>query len=124
MASSDGSTALTGQEIHRQHLEIFEALDALRDVYVAGRDLDRLSLAFDQLFERTRAHFLDEEALLERQRHPKLDAHRQAHALILEHMAALRKDLDRIAGTQFLPQMRFVDYWLTNHVFDENARLI
>jgi len=117
------ATAPAGLEIHRQHLEIFHALDTVREVWADGSSLNRLGLAFDEFLDRTHDHFRDEEAILQHYGHPKFSAHQATHGLILEHIARLRGDLDVLARRQFLPQLRFVDYWLTTHVFEENSRL-
>lgn len=117
------ATAPAGLEIHRQHLEIFHALDTVREVWAEGSSLSRLVLAFDEFMDRTHNHFRDEEAILRHHVHPKFAAHQAAHGLILEHIARLRGDLDVLARRQFLPRLRFLDYWLTTHVFEENSRL-
>lgn len=117
------ATAPAGLEIHRQHLEIFHALDTVREVWADGSSLNRLGLAFHEFLDRTHDHFRDEEVILQHHGHPTFSAHQATHGLILEHIARLRGDLDVLVRRQFLPQLRFVDHWLTTHVFEENSRL-
>ncbi len=121
---SEHSVPILGEEMQRQHREIFDALDAVLDLYHRGGGSAQLSAALDDLVERTRSHFRDEESTSERGGQGRSTAHLEAHRLILEYMMGLRRNVEHCDRVRFLPKLRFVDYWLTTHVSEESVRLI
>lgn len=81
--------------IDSEHRELFELANRL--IAAAGNaDHDRqaLSAALDMLLEHVAKHFADEEAILERIRYARLDAHRHAHARLLARAHRLKASAD------------------------------
>jgi hypothetical protein len=41
------------------------------------------------------------------------------HRLIIDYIVNLRSHMDRFEQERLLPQLRFLDYWLTTHLTEE-----
>lgn len=77
------------QAIDRQHVEWFQALEALRKAVAAGRGEKSVAQALAFAVSYTQRHFGDEEAAMARVGFAGLEAHRALHAQLAGRLAEL-----------------------------------
>lgn len=77
--------------IDNEHRELFDLANALiQSTIEGGNAKEGLGLAFGKLFDHVASHFASEEALLEQHGYAKVEAHRRAHAGLLERAIELK----------------------------------
>jgi len=107
--------SLAGADFAPQHREILDALDEVLSVHREGAALDRVSAALQQLATVTQRHFETEDRWLADTTGASHAPHIQVHRHILDYMMCVRRDLECPDCPCMLPQLRFLDYWLTTH---------
>lgn len=108
--------------MHTEPEKIFEAIDRVRDQYREGSADEQLARAVDQLIECTRAYFREQETAQLQAGRSEGGVHLEAHRRILEYLVTLRRNMADFERVHFLPQLRFVDYWLTTHIVQEKVQ--
>lgn len=100
-------------------LEIFETLDAVLSLHREGSPTSQIVDQLDRLLEITRNYFRDEELALVHDDEGRKGPHLEVHRLIIDYIVNLRSHMDRFEQARLLPQLRFLDYWLTTHLSEE-----
>ena len=76
-------------QIDREHRALFDTANALIDAALRDEGPEPVCAALASLLGEAEQHFAHEEALLDAARYPDLQAHRQAHAELLQRSRAL-----------------------------------
>ena len=114
----------TGDEmIDREHAELAKLIDKVRHVSRSDdRDLEVMDI-LTQMYLYAKAHFFDEEWLMERLGFPEREAHAAMHKMFLTKTheltdACLAGALDFVALGDFLAD------WLAQHVVQHDAKIV
>lgn len=114
----------TGDEmIDREHAELAKLIDKVRDVSRSdNRDLEVMHI-LSEMYLYAKAHFFDEEWLMERMGFPEREEHAALHKTFLAQTheltdACLEGSLDFAALGDFLAD------WLTQHVEQQDAKIV
>lgn len=103
------------QAIDRQHVEWFQALDALRKAVAAGRGERSVTQALAFAVSYTHRHFGDEEAAMARANYAGLAEHRAAHAALVGRL----NELTAANGDEFDTAQQVLDLmagWIRDHI--------
>jgi hypothetical protein len=120
--ASEGADApiRLGRSATIRPMQIFDALDEVFSLHQAGESRRLIVGELDRLLELARSYFREQEADgaddFRPGRHPGI------HELIIDYIANLRCHADRFEQVQLLPQLRFLDYWLTTCISERFAR--
>jgi hemerythrin len=101
-----------------QHGILMDTLNELRRMLVRGSDRREICLQVERLIEFTQMHFQSEEHLLEQQRFPNLEEHRQAHHVLLGRLYTALEQLHREEPIHFSTLLEFLPAWYHRHVED------
>lgn len=111
------------QAIDRQHVEWFQALEALRRADVAGGGEAGVAKALAFAVSYTRRHFADEEAAMRAAGYPGLEAHRAQHsalvARISEITAAHGED-----GEAAVEVLNLMATWIREHIMGSDKAYV
>lgn len=114
----------------------YEALELINDLSKSldSADVNAINEAFERLFEYTRAHYENEEAMMLEKRFPPYPAHKEDHDASLEEMqkevSAFRRTHDVDAAKKYIDQKLIP--WFLRHtetmdavtsIFLENAEV-
>jgi hemerythrin-like metal-binding protein len=80
--------------IDRQHQQLFTAVNQLHEAYSQGKAHEQVAKSVEFLLRYTEDHFRAEEDHMQRIAYPGLAVHLEAHARLLERVAALKTDHD------------------------------
>jgi hemerythrin len=117
---------LLGCEVlDEQHLELAERMNQL---YLFLTDLrknlmkepDGLKRRLTELFEETRRHFLDEEALMEAYNYPGLAAHHREHVMLLAEMQECLREIKTNNRLFTLENLKSLKFWQIDHVLNSD----
>jgi hemerythrin-like metal-binding protein len=109
------SLSVAGADFAPQHREILDALDEVLNVHRDGAVTDRVSTALQHLVTVTQRHFETEDHWLADAAEARYAPHILVHRHILDYMICVHRDLECPDRPCMLPQLRFLDYWLTTH---------
>ncbi|MEJ2455277.1 MAG: hemerythrin family protein [Candidatus Thiodiazotropha sp.] len=116
-------------EVDEQHLALAGKLNELHRflVHDASRPqggLDQLCHQLTELFEMTRQHFRDEEALMEFSDYPGLNAHHREHAMLLAEMQECMREIEAGSRTFSLQTLTALKYWQIDHVLNSDQEFV
>lgn len=100
------------QTLDEEHKELFRQANALINLVSANQpDLQAFNQVFDDFLSFLNAHFAHEEAILRARGYTDLAAHAHEHRALLEHVGALREDLDASGVPRVhTPMAKIVDF--------------
>lgn len=105
--------------IDADHRELVELCNEFLDAAHSGADLGALAAIFDRMILRTRAHFLAEERMLDRNGYPGFAIHKAEHDRLIVEAQTLRdrfaeghEDQARITADT----AHFLQTWLLDHI--------
>jgi len=110
--------SLTAEDWHRRLQEIVDAQGYLLLTYREGGSVSQLLEALDQVLERARANFRDQEACMNDFSNDRDAAHLAAHHGILRQMGNVRIHIQN-NSRDLLSHLLFLDRWLMTHIIDE-----
>jgi len=116
--------------IDREHEELFRLANALLTQAMQSYDDDHLTddlkPAIDNLLEHVTEHFAHEEAILQANGYPALEAHAQIHRKLIENARALRRKLDTEVAAEREQLSRAVGFLVVDmvamHMLKEDRR--
>lgn len=113
------------EHIDQQHQALFRAFEALVLAMNEGKGKAEIEKTLDFLEEYVRAHFADEERLLEERGYEGLHEQRYQHRTFCQQIEATRRDFERDGASSILAihiQQKLAG-WLLNHIskFDRAA---
>jgi hemerythrin len=105
--------------IDAQHLRLFEVVNDLIESFRRGEPESQVAGVVDFLLTFTLEHFGTEEALMERQGYPGLEAHRKEHQDVILRITALKRRIDE--GEQPTIEVSILlAEWLEYHIHDHD----
>ena len=104
-------------EIDAQHIRIFEVVKELIEMIRQGAPTGEVIEVVDSLVSFTLEHFRTEEAWMERQGFPGLEAHRKEHQHIQSRIFELKPHLDGGKSLTMEVTILLAD-WLEYHICD------
>lgn len=112
------------EQVDREHQQLVDiagrVYDGLARQDAAAFDAARAGIA--ELLDYTATHFASEEALMESNGYPGLEAHRVLH----RHLLSQARDMEMRAefGEQYVPVelSQFLYNWLVNHILSEDMK--
>lgn len=118
------SLALQVPMIDADHKRLFDLLNRVRFLDLAGDDPQAVAEALGELLTYTQTHFRREERLMELGHYPGIAQHRKLHEAFTDRIAEI------IANFQLNPQAvrirniyEMLSNWLVDHVLGEDMRL-
>ncbi|MDP2877152.1 MAG: bacteriohemerythrin [Holophaga sp.] len=109
-------------EIDRQHLGLFEAINCLHDALRAGRSRQEQTDILAFLHTYTVEHFQTEEAVMRDSGYPALEAHQELHRTLVQQVNDLEEKYALGTMTLSIMTMHFLKDWLTNHIQAEDQK--
>lgn len=107
---------------HRRLIDLLNRLDAAVAVEHAPLITGQV---LGELVRYVYYHFGEEERLMEAAGYDDLDAHRQSHRIMAEHVRSLECAFDRDPGSVAAAQLHaFLADWLIHHIKNEDARYV
>ena len=98
-----------------QHGHLAASIRGLRVRQSQGASWDELAIGFDRLLDDIRAHFGDEEKLMELNHYPRVAEHRHQHEVFRKKVEALRLECDRGKSEIFDVLLEMLETWFRNH---------
>jgi hemerythrin len=104
-------------EIDAQHMLLYEVVNDLIDSFRRGDPNDQVAGVVNFLVTYTLEHFDSEEAWMERQGYPGLEAHRKEHQDLILRISALKQRIDE-GERPIMEVMILLADWLEYHIHD------
>lgn len=99
-----------------QHQRLFELINKLHDAMGQGKGRETLPEIFASMFQYTKNHFSDEEALMKKHNYPDFEAHKRLHDDLISKLTNLHNES---LGGDFSASMKTRDFlknWLIEHI--------
>jgi hemerythrin len=109
-------------EFDSHHKRMIALLNELHEAMSEGRGQDALSGILGELIEYTDYHFAAEERAFDEHGYPDADAHREAHAKLLEKARSLKDQYDSGTTMMSLEVIEFLKSWVTDHIKGEDTQ--
>lgn len=106
-------------EIDAQHIRLFDIVNELIDSFRRGDAAGQVAGVVDSLVTYTLEHFGTEEAWMERQGFPGLEAHRKEHRDVLLRISALKQRIEEGERPTMEVTILLAD-WLEYHIHDHD----
>lgn len=110
-------------QIDEQHRQMLTLAIELHDAVSNGHSPDALVHRLDALTEFTRMHFSFEESMMEKHAYPGLEAHKQEHANLLQHLNLFRQGVASGRLLQLSPSVDIAEDWVLAHVAGSDREL-
>jgi hemerythrin-like metal-binding protein len=104
------------EHVDAQHRRWFEFLNVLHDAMLAGEADDVVGAVLLDMWEYTRSHFADEEALMEKYAFPGFQGHKRVHAAFVAQLQDKMADHEAGSTRITLDTMRMLKEWLVRHI--------
>ena len=118
------SLALHAPAIDNDHKRLFELLNRVRFLDLAGDDPQAIGEALSELLLYTQTHFRREERLMELGGYPGIEAHRRIHRRFTDRVAELTARFRaNPSGFRISEICELLAEWLVDHVLGEDMRL-
>lgn len=104
--------------IDDQHKELFDRINKLLDAMRSGQGDKEIAPIIKFLEEYVRNHFREEEKIMTKYKHPKLDAHKEQHISFNEKFKEMQK-LYKEQGSStkiVLEIQKMMNEWWVNHI--------
>ena len=117
------------EQIDRQHQEILDRMDLLRDAVRRGQGRSELHRTLRFLEDYAIEHFGTEERYMQRYSYPELLRHKAEHTKFLKDLADIREKCTSLEAkgeiTTFLGLeiVRKLNDWFTSHIFDVDKKM-
>ena len=108
-------------EIDEQHQSLFQWLRELESA-TADRHTMTAAYAITRLSHYTRSHFAAEEALMQHNRYPELEAHRNEHEAFRKQLAELQSEA--ILRDVSAETIALLSTWLVKHISQTDMRYV
>jgi len=112
------SYAIGIDEVDRQHRELFSRFETVIEAIGTGKGKEELLPLLGFLDTYTATHFHQEEELHRANHYPRAGFHGETHAVFLDKLDALKKDLEArgISNLLVIQAARTLFRWLVDHV--------
>lgn len=118
------SLSLNVPAIDNDHKRLFELLNRVRFLDLAGDEPQAIADALSELLLYTQTHFRREEKLMELGNYPGLESHRRYHHLFTEKVAeAMANFRSNRAGFRVYDLYKLMANWLVDHVLGEDMKI-
>jgi methyl-accepting chemotaxis protein len=109
------------RKIDAQHKRLVKLVNDLYGAMRQGKANSAVVAILDELVQYTVSHFSDEESMMKLYKYPKLQAHQDLHAELVQQVTALRKEFDQglPVGTKLF---NFLKGWLINHIQQQDKQ--
>jgi hemerythrin len=99
------------------HKQMLELVNELFDAGTAGKGKEQIAATLQQLIDRTKLHFSDEEAAMKATGFLGLPAHRLEHQTLLRQVSTLQRQYQDGASSHLSPDvLKFLGHWLEDHL--------
>lgn len=116
MLSWNSQYAIGPKKIDDEHKILFDLINEFHTHWNEKFDPKEIALVLNKLIQYSEVHFRDEEAIMEKEDYPKLNAHRAEHEKLIQTIFALNEDF---AANQKLASQnvqKFCKHWLVDHI--------
>jgi len=104
------------------HKQLIHLMNRLYEV-LRSNDEAVVGQVLGELIRYTYYHFGEEERLMEVRGYPDLDAHRQSHKVIAEHVREMEAEYDSNPRSVIAAELfEFLSDWLIHHIRVEDSR--
>ncbi len=105
-----------------QHKKLLQLASNLHQTMREGRARSVLSDLLSQLVTYTRTHFRAEEEILDGNRYPELQRHREEHLALLVQVENFQKEFAAGNAHISIELMEFLRNWIANHILQTDSR--
>ena len=113
------AAATVAETLLGQHRKLVEALEVVRRIYHEDGAREQLLEALKRLMECTQNSFTEAAMLTSNLGHAPDATCLATREALLEQISSLREQAAHAGSNRLLPQLIFIDYWLTTHISDE-----
>jgi hemerythrin len=114
--------AVNIQRIDHHHRNLIARANTVFDSVAQHLDKDQTRIAFGDLVDYARFHFMEEEQLLERHDAPGLKAHRAKHERLLEQLTELQGHYQNGAAESPVDLSAQLREWVVGHILADDRR--
>ncbi|MBN2021966.1 MAG: hemerythrin family protein [Pirellulales bacterium] len=118
----DDQYRVDGGVIDEEHQRLFELANDVFAFEDPDSQVDEFKETVVALFDYARRHFANEEALMEKVRHPRLSQHANAHRAIVAEMTRQIKACQSLEKLAHELRCLMVD-WVMRHILDEDRKI-
>ena len=104
------------------HKQMISLLNELHDAMTEGRGSEALSRVLGELIDYTDYHFSAEEEAFDKFGYPEADAHKKAHADLLEKARDLKSQFDSGDTLMSMDVAEFLKRWVTEHIKGDDQK--
>ncbi len=110
--------AIGVQEIDLQHKALCDAIDNLMDACKTGKGRNEIVSTINFLFDYTKRHFKDEEAIQQKCGYPKTKEHKAMHEEFIVKLTGIKDDIIKngINISSVSQVNMLITNWLINHI--------
>src|ERR1039457_4547065 len=101
--------------------EIFNTLDGLVNLLAEGESVTLIVSELDRLLELTTEYFREDDIAVIHEDNGRNGRQVAIHRRIIDYIANLRSQANRLDRTPLLPELRFLDYWLSAHISERSS---
>jgi hemerythrin-like metal-binding protein len=109
--------------IDSQHASLFEAVNQLHDLMLAGTSRQQLGRVLAFLRSYTVEHFATEEAFMAETDYPEMPAHKAQHDELVRQVQELEEKHTAGSLTLSITVMTFLRDWLAQHISVDDRKL-
>jgi len=109
--------------LDEHHRRLIELLNQLGGAVTLGDSRQVTGMVLGELIRYVYYHFGEEERLMEEAGYADLEAHRQSHRIMAEHVRGLEQAYDRDSSAVVAGELHsFLADWLVHHIRAEDSR--
>ena len=112
------------KQIDAEHKNLVSILNQLHEAMRRGQGKDVLGSTLDSLVSYTKAHFTNEERLLQQSGYPDLVAHKREHELLTNKVLEFQRNFNAGRIGLSLDVMEFLSSWLQGHIKGTDKKYI
>jgi len=108
--------SVDGALLDQQHQALFATVERLYDALRQANGLAVAGEVFSRLLDYSLNHFAAEEALMEKQRYPRLKSHREEHRAFTSELRKFQKDFQAGNKNVVALLLPYLQNWIKVHV--------
>jgi hemerythrin len=119
----DNTLSVQIQEIDDDHHKLVNLFNILSHAVEDDDASDYIDAVFDELIHCTVWHFKHEERLMLKYAYDGAQAHKSEHDELIDSAKSLQKKLQQEGGKISNDDIKFLEHWLTGHIFSTDMDL-
>jgi hemerythrin len=120
----DQSWCIGVKNVDAQHQNLVALVNKLNQAMSEGKGKSVLEEILESLVSYTRAHFRDEERMMEQNAYPDLIEHKRKHVELTKKVLDFQAEFKSGAMGMSIDIMQFLTTWLRGHILGTDAKYV